>query len=778
MSPRISLLSFVILPGLLTIGYSQTAPSNDDFENREVLISTAGSLTGTNLIAGANASATKRPGEPDIEGNSGGRSVWFTWSAPQNVIVTLKTQGSDFDTLLGVFTGSSLANLSLVASSDDTLGPDPLTSLVVFHAPSGTVYQIVIDGYRGDLGEIASGNYHLSLAYVPERYTVGAGVNDTNRGAVHISPAPDADGKYQVTTVVTLAAQPQPGWFFDSWSGDLIGSDNPVVVFLRSNMNVTAKFLSVPVATLQRSPPTITQFQVQGEGALFGSIRDFKVWHSATGTLDYVIEKDVPWLEIYPSAGSSRGETNTHTIRISPPNSGLGNYAGTIRITPLADGGLPQSVVVALRVDPPSLRLQWQRTFGSADSVKCIRQTADGGFIAGGTYSDVIRFDARGSNLWTHQFGGSLACLEQTADGGFILGGDGVEFGQLDYFVERWDAAGNKLWGRAFGGTNADQLSVVHQTPDGGFLLAGTSYSGPSGNKTSTNFGGGDYWLVRLDHNGKRLWDQSFGGIYLDQLRICEIDSSGAVLLGGDSMSGASGNKTNVNQGFWIVRIDTNGNKLAEQTISLPNLQFSDLSFVPMPDGGLTCAGFCPGPCTVGIVFRTDSNGNMKWQTNLFFGRPSVLLAIYPDPDGGFLSYWKLRTVCCDGGEYYHTVRLSADGDVLWQRQLLSSQNLRGETFTRIVPTSDGGVLLGGDNFSFARIMPPPPRSDRPFYSPLGFRLFVGRGANGLHITEYSTNLADWTALRTNLLNGTDLEIFDPTATNDPIRFYRTRPLP
>lgn len=204
MSHCATLLVFVVLSRLATVGYSQTAPPNDDFENREFLSSTAGSLTGTNLLAGANAGATKQPGEPDIESNSGGRSVWFTWTAPENVVVTLSTKDSDFDTLLGVFTGSSLTDLSLVASSDDTLGPDPLTSLIVFHAPSGTVYQIVVDGYRGDLGEIASGNYHLSLAYVPERYTVSAGVNDTNRGAVHISPAPDADGRYQVTTVVTL----------------------------------------------------------------------------------------------------------------------------------------------------------------------------------------------------------------------------------------------------------------------------------------------------------------------------------------------------------------------------------------------------------------------------------------------------------------------------------------------------------------------------------------------------------------------------------------------
>ena len=267
MSNYATLLLFVAFPGLTIVGYSQIAPPNDDFENRDALISTAGSLAGTNLLAGTNVGATKQTGEPDIEGNSGGRSVWFTWRAPQNVVVTLTTRGSDFDTLLGVFTGSSLTELFLVASSDDTLGTEPLTSSVTFHAPSGTVYQIVVDGYRGDLGEIASGNYHLSLAYVPERYTVSAGVNDTNRGAVRISPAPDPDGKYQVTTVVTLTPEPGSGWFFDSWSGDFVGVDNPAVVSLSSNMSVVANFLPVPVSVLQRGPASIIQFMTMGKAS-------------------------------------------------------------------------------------------------------------------------------------------------------------------------------------------------------------------------------------------------------------------------------------------------------------------------------------------------------------------------------------------------------------------------------------------------------------------------------------------------------------------------------
>jgi len=74
-------------------------PLNDNFENRAP-------LTGTNAFAVTNnESATKEPGEPDILGNSGGKSVWWTWTAPQNGTVTISTEGSGFDTLLAVYTG-------------------------------------------------------------------------------------------------------------------------------------------------------------------------------------------------------------------------------------------------------------------------------------------------------------------------------------------------------------------------------------------------------------------------------------------------------------------------------------------------------------------------------------------------------------------------------------------------------------------------------------------------------------------------------------------------
>ncbi|MEW6159247.1 MAG: redoxin domain-containing protein [Verrucomicrobiota bacterium] len=126
------------------------APVNDLFANRL-------EVTGERITAaGTNVGARKEPGEPDHDQLRGGRSVWWSWTAPFTVRVNISTEGSDFDTILAIYTGSSVDALRPVASNDDYTDA---TSLVSFKAVAGTTYQIAVDGFARD-----SGNVLLSIA--------------------------------------------------------------------------------------------------------------------------------------------------------------------------------------------------------------------------------------------------------------------------------------------------------------------------------------------------------------------------------------------------------------------------------------------------------------------------------------------------------------------------------------------------------------------------------------------------------------------------------------
>jgi Bacterial Ig domain len=120
-------------------------PANDDFANAEVLSGTSGSASGTNVAA------SKQSGEPNHAGNPGGASVWYEWEAPEDGVAFIDTCASDFDTLLGVYTGSAVSALGEVTSNDDGCGGQ---SSVSFYAHAGTIYRIAVDGYDGATGAV------------------------------------------------------------------------------------------------------------------------------------------------------------------------------------------------------------------------------------------------------------------------------------------------------------------------------------------------------------------------------------------------------------------------------------------------------------------------------------------------------------------------------------------------------------------------------------------------------------------------------------------------
>ena len=122
-------------------------PSNDSFANA---ITLNGAVV---TVIGDTRCATKQSGEPSHANNSGGRSIWYRWSAPYSGPVTISLLGSSFDTLVAVYTGTTLASLgSTIVDHNDDFETGILQSQVKFNATSGVVYRITVDGYNGDAG--------------------------------------------------------------------------------------------------------------------------------------------------------------------------------------------------------------------------------------------------------------------------------------------------------------------------------------------------------------------------------------------------------------------------------------------------------------------------------------------------------------------------------------------------------------------------------------------------------------------------------------------------
>jgi Zn-dependent metalloprotease len=111
------------------------APANDDF-NFPTIISSVPYTTSQNI-----AGATTAIDDPSFSCVSGQKSnsVWYRYTPAANVTLNLDTFGSNFDTVLAVWTGSR-GSLTSVACNDDAAGG--VQSQVSFGAAAGVNYYI------------------------------------------------------------------------------------------------------------------------------------------------------------------------------------------------------------------------------------------------------------------------------------------------------------------------------------------------------------------------------------------------------------------------------------------------------------------------------------------------------------------------------------------------------------------------------------------------------------------------------------------------------------
>jgi len=304
-----------------------------------------------------------------------------------------------------------------------------------------------------------------------------------------------------------------------------------------------------------------------------------------------------------------------------------------------------------------SLEKVWDKSFGGNgnDGIAAMTVLSDGGTLIAG-WSDsqpsgvktapyngglndfwVIKVDASWSMIWQKGFGGTsnelLLTMTSTSDGGALVGGlsnSGISGnktsgtnGDYDYWVMKIDASGNKIWDKTFGGNQSDYLKAITVTSDGGAVLGGFSNSGISGSKTASDYSGGDYWVVKIDGDGNKLWDKSFGGSGYDDLSSVIATTDGSILLGGLSFSGISGNKMSSVAGgtdSWVIKLNSQGTKIWEKSLGgVGNESIKSMSSTT--DGNFILGGIT-GTTITGTVAtesdfwlaKIDNDGNSLWE--------------------------------------------------------------------------------------------------------------------------------------------------------------------
>lgn len=273
----------------------------------------------------------------------------------------------------------------------------------------------------------------------------------------------------------------------------------------------------------------------------------------------------------------------------------------------------------------------WENYFSGPnhDYLSAASPTQEGGFLLAGTSfspkgqdkkedskggSDiwVIKVSETGEEEWQQTLGtdrdDEARSVIQNTQLGYVIAGNTHHhkngYGSTDVLVVQLDKTGKEVSRLILGGKGIDEVKSMIPTKDGGALLGiysrSEAFTGtrslvedklPSSNpvlnsssssptikpqyfpKITSHYGEGDFWLVKLNKDGKVEWQKTYGGTADDQIRTMALTTSGYI-IGGESRSERSGNKSKgIEDGtdLWLIALDEKGDDQWQKTFSFGN---------------------------------------------------------------------------------------------------------------------------------------------------------------------------------------------------------------
>lgn len=203
-------------------------------------------------------------------------------------------------------------------------------------------------------------------------------------------------------------------------------------------------------------------------------------------------------------------------------------------------------------------KLIWKKNYGGGkkDNPNSIIQMADSGFVViGNSHS----FSTVGSDAWLVKinktgrakakmnYGGNdydvANSIIATEDGYVFAGATMTETkGFFDIWIVGLNSNFEKTWTNQWGDKKDEKLEVIIETNDSCYVMAGYTQS--------YGAGGYDGWIIKLDKNGKKIWEKTIGGDKDDKIFDMIQTKDGSLVICGYTKSEGDGKKD-----FWVVKL-------------------------------------------------------------------------------------------------------------------------------------------------------------------------------------------------------------------------------
>ncbi|MEM9685380.1 MAG: hypothetical protein AAF934_00475 [Bacteroidota bacterium] len=215
---------------------------------------------------------------------------------------------------------------------------------------------------------------------------------------------------------------------------------------------------------------------------------------------------------------------------------------------------------------------------------------------------------------------------------------------------------GEVAWIKTFGGSEEDVAIAVIEANDSTYMVLGTT-SSTDGDVTDKATVENDFWLLKIDGDGNTIWSKTYGGSDDDVAQSVIQTTDGGYAIIGYSKS-SDGDASN-NEGFhdnWIIKLDVQGNIQWENSFGFAGHDHA-YDVLQTTDGGYFLSGFMD-------VTASGGEGNS--------GKAAKALH-------GFGEFWAVKT--------------DASGVLQWSRYFGGSNNDRSYS---VVQANDGGFVLTG----------------------------------------------------------------------------------
>ncbi len=201
----------------------------------------------------------------------------------------------------------------------------------------------------------------------------------------------------------------------------------------------------------------------------------------------------------------------------------------------------------------------WSRTYGnhSETAARAVTFTDDDCFMVVGYTATAatdnydflaLKIDSQGNLLWSRTYGGNQSdkAYAITATGNScVLAGDtrSQGAGDSDAWIIKIDVNGKLLWNLTAGGKDFDSPTFITVAPNGGYVVAGTTFSFGNGQR--------DFWLFKVNDDGKEVWSCTVGRSDYEEAYAAAYAGKDSYVVAGWTNSVGNGGRYD----FYIVKL-------------------------------------------------------------------------------------------------------------------------------------------------------------------------------------------------------------------------------